>query len=404
MPGLGQRKIEGHRFSDTISFAVISRFIPCDMINSVLTRFNKGTKRNRLLPSYIMIYYIIALGFYFESSSRDVLRFLLGSLRDLLPDGSLIPTACKSAISQARTRIGKEPVIALYDEIVRPLATDKTKGAYYKNRLLVAMDGSKLDVADTEENSNYFGKQKYGRSGGVKGESAFPLMRFISLIEVGTHVIFETVYSKFSTGEFTIGKMILEKVKPNMLVLADRLFFSYETLIIAVEKGADILWRVKKNTKLKIIERLPDGSSLAKIYPSERDGRNDSNGIIVRLIEYRIKGKQELYRLVTTMLDHIEAPAEELAAIYGERWTVETVYDELKNHTREKKVFLKSKTPDLAIQEFYGLLLAHYAIRGVMHEAALQEKLPPDRLSFVHSVRVVRRKLKTFSGFSPSKD
>lgn len=403
MPGIGQRKIEGHRFSDTISFAVISRFIPCDKILSVLDRSNKGTKRSRLLPAHIMIYYIIALGFYFESSSREVLRFLLGSLRDLLPEGSSIPTACKSAISQARTRIGKEPIIKLYDEIVQPIAIEKTEGGYYKNRLLVAIDGSKLDVADTEENTNYFGKQKYGTSDGTKGEGAFPLMRFVSLVEVGTHVIFETVYSKFSTSEYNLGKMILEKVKPNMLVLADRMYFTYENLKLAIEKGTDLLWRIKKNTKLKIIENLPDGSSLAKIYPSERDWKNDTNGIKVRLIEYQIKGKNELYRLITTMLNHNEAPAEELAALYSERWTVETVYDELKNHTREKKLLLKSKTPELVIQEFYGLLLAHYAIRGVMHEAALQAKLPPDRLSFVHTVRVVRRKLKTFSGFSPSR-
>ena len=404
MPGIGQRKIEGHRFSDTLSFAVISRFIPCDKIHSVLVRSNKSTKRSRLLPAHIMIYYIIALGFYFESSSRDVLRFLLGSLRDLLPDGSVIPTACKAAISQARTRIGKEPVIALYDEIVQPLAKENTKSAYYKSRLLVAIDGSKIDVADTKENTNYFGKQKYGGFGGVKGEGAFPLMRFLSLVEVGTHVIFETVYSKFSTSEFNLGKLILEKVKPNMLVLADRLFFNYETWKIGVERGADLLWRIKKNIKLKTIERLPDGSSLVKIFPSGKNRRDDSNGIIVRLIEYQIKGKSELYRLITTILDHKEAPADDLAALYGERWTVETVYDELKNHTREKKVLLKSKTPDLVIQEFYGLLLAHYAIRGVMHEAALQAELPPNRLSFVHSVRVIRRKLKTLSGFSPSRD
>lgn len=404
MPGIGQRKIEGHRFSDTLSFAVISRFIPCDKIHSVLVRSNKSTKRSRLLPAHIMIYYIIALGFYFESSSRDVLRFLLGSLRDLLPDGSVIPTACKAAISQARTRIGKEPVIALYDEIVQPLAKENTKSAYYKSRLLVAIDGSKIDVADTKENTNYFGKQKYGGFGGVKGEGAFPLMRFLSLVEVGTHVIFETVYSKFSTSEFNLGKLILEKVKPNMLVLADRLFFNYETWKIGVERGADLLWRIKKNIKLKTIEGLPDGSSLVKIFPSGKNRRDDSNGIIVRLIEYQIKGKSELYRLITTILDHKEAPADDLAALYGERWTVETVYDELKNHTREKKVLLKSKTPDLVIQEFYGLLLAHYAIRGVMHEAALQAELPPNRLSFVHSVRVIRRKLKTLSGFSPSRD
>lgn len=403
MPGIGQRKIEGHRFSDTVSFAVISRFIPCDKIQHVLECSNKNTKRNRLLPAHLMIYYIIALGFYFESSSREVLRFLLGSLRDLLPEGSSIPTACKSAISQARTRIGKEPIIKLYDDIVQPIATEKTEGAYYKNRLLVAMDGSKFDVADTDENTSYFGKQKYGGFGGVKGEGTFPLMRFVSLIEVGTHVIFETIYSKFSTGELTLAKMILEKVKPNMLVLADRLFFTYETWKIGVARGTDLLWRIKKNSKLKILENLPDGSFLAKIYPSERDWKKDVNGIKVRLIEYRIKGKDEIYRLITTMLDHNEAPAEELAALYSERWTVETVYDELKIHMREKRVILKSKTPELVIQEFYGLLLAHYAIRGVMHEAALQAKLPPDRLSLIHSVRVVRRKLKTFSGFPPSR-
>lgn len=352
-----------------------------------------------------MIYYIIALGFYFESSSRDVLRFLLGSLRDLLPEGSWIPTACKSAISQARARIGKEPVIMLYDEIVQPIATENTVSAYYKNKLVVVIDGSTIEVADTEENVNYFGKPKYGSSNGLKGEGAFPLMRFLSLVEVGTHVAFETVYSKFSTSEFDLGKKILEKVKPNMLVLADRMFFNYETWTIGLEKGADLLWRVKKNATLDVIEKHPDGSYLSKIYPSARDKKKyDQNGVIVRVIEYRIKGKEELYRLITTMLDHNEAPALELAALYSKRWTIETVYDELKNHTREKKVFLKSKTPDLAIQEFYGLLLAHYAIRGVMHEAALQAKLPPNQLSFVHSVRVVRRKLKTFSGFSPSGD
>jgi hypothetical protein len=402
MPGIGQRKTEGHRFSDTISFAVISRFIPCDKIQRILNQSNKSTKRNRLLPAHIMIYYIIALGFYFESSSRDVLRFLLGSLRDLLPDGSSISTACKSAISQARTRIGKEPVIALYDEIVQPLVTEKTSGAFYKNKLLVVMDGSKIDVADTEENTDFFGKQKYGGFGGVKGEGTFPLMRFLSLVELGSHVIFETVYSKFSVGELSLAKMILEKVKPNMLILADRLFFTYGTWKIAVDRGSDLLWRIKKNTKVKIIEDLPDGSCLAIIYPSERDWKNDSNGLKVRLIEYQIKGKNEIYRLLTTMLNHNEAPAEELAALYSKRWTIETVYDELKNHTREKKVFLKSKTPELVIQEFYGLLLAHYAIRGVMHEAALQAELPPNRLSFVHSVRVIRRRLKAFSGFSPS--
>jgi hypothetical protein len=292
----------------------------------------------------------------------------------------------------------------LYNEIVQPIATKNTSSAYYKNRLLVALDGSSIEVADTEENVEYFGRPKYGTATGIKGEGVFPLMRFLSLVELGTHVIFETVYSKYSTSEYNLGKMLLEKVKPGMLVLADRLFFTYETWSIALGKGADLLWRIKKNVPLDVVKKLSDDSYLSKIYPSTRDKKYDRNGIIVRVVEYRIKGKEDIYRLITTLLDHEEAPAEELAALYCERWAIEIVYDELKNHTREKKIFLKSKTPNLVIQEFYGLLLAHYAIRGVMHEAALQEKVPPNRLSFIHSVRVVRRKLRTFSGFSPSGD
>ncbi len=396
MPGIGQRKLTGHRLGDTLSLAVISKVIPFDKIQDVLSRTNKHSQRIRLLPSHIVIYYIIAFGFYSESSSREVLRFLLDSIKHLLPKGQSIPVACKSGISQARSRIGDKPLRLLYDEIVKPIATSCTKGAFYKKWRLVACDGSTFDVADTKENEEAFGRPKGGR-----GKSAFPQIRFLSLLEVGTHVLFETVCGKYSNSENGLANELFTKLKPGMLVLADRLFHSYNLWSKASETGADLLWRMKKNAKLDILKELPDGSYLSKIYPSTTARRRDEEGIIVRVIDYEIDKREPAYRLITTILDSSIAPAEELASLYHQRWSIETAFDELKNHLRGKNIILKSKRPKLVIQEFYGLLLAHYAIRGLMHDAAVFAKLEPDRLSFVHSVRVLRRRMKAFSGFSP---
>jgi len=169
--------------------------------------------------------------------------------------------------------------------------------------------------------------------------------------------------------------------------------------------GVDLLWRVKKNLLLPCETRLPDGSYLSRLYPSAKDQRHKSNGVVVRVIEYRLEGVQgaePLYRLVTTILDHQRAPATELAAIYHDRWEIETALDELKTHLRGAGIVLRSKTPDLVRQEFSGLLMAHFAVRGLMHEAALDSGEDPDRLSFLHAVRVVRRKIATFGAIPPS--
>jgi hypothetical protein len=363
----------GHRLSDTLSLGVISKVIPPDKIQTILSYTDKQSQRNRLLPAHIVIYYIIALGFYLESSSREVLRFLMDSMRHLFPAGQVIPIAGKAAISRARSRLGDKPMRLLYNEIVGPIATNHTKGAFYKKWRLVACDGSTLDVADTEENEKIFGRPNGGR-----GKAAFPQIRFVSLLEVGTHVLFETAYGKYSTSEHELANELFTKLKPGMLVLADRLFFSYDLWVKASESGADLLWRARKNAKLDVLQELPDGSYLSKIYPSTTARRRDEKGIIVRVIDYEIdgiEGGESIYRLLTTILDPSTAPAEELAALYHRRWTIETVFDEFKNHLRGKKIILKSKKPELVIQEFYGLLLAHYAVRGIMHEAALYEKL-----------------------------
>jgi hypothetical protein len=194
-------------------------------------------------------------------------------------------------------------------------------------------------------------------------------------------------------------------LQKGMLCLADRNFFGFALWNRARATGADLLWRVKKNMRLGVEERLPDGSYLSRIYASERDWRHQTNGVVVRVVDYRLEGiadAEPIYRLVTTVLDPSAAPAEEMAALYHERWEIETALDELKTHLRGAKIVLRSKTPDLVRQEFYGLLLAHFAVRGLMHEAALKAGEDPHRLSFVHAVRVVRRKLSTYGAIPPS--
>ena len=203
----------------------------------------------------------------------------------------------------------------------------------------------------------------------------------------------------YATSEVALAKTVLPSLCQGMLCLADRGFFGFEMWKQAAATGADLLWRVRKNIQLPCEKRLPDGSYLSRIYPSQQDQRRGRKGIVVRVIEYRLEevgGAEPLYRLATTILDHELAPAAELAALYHERWKIETALDELKTHLRGAHIVLRSKTPDLVRQEFYGLLMAHFAVRGLMHEAALRADHDPDRLSFLHAVRVVRRKMAAF--------
>jgi Transposase DDE domain len=189
-----------------------------------------------------------------------------------------------------------------------------------------------------------------------------------------------------------------------MLCLADRFFPSYKLWQKAAKTGADLLWRTRQNARLEVDKHLPDDSYLSRIYASTSDRRNRRNGIVVRAIDYRldeVPGAEPIYRLITTILDHTQAPAKELAAIYHERWEIETALDELKTHLRGAQIVLRSKTPELVKQEFYGLLMAHFAIRGLMHEAALRADQDPDQLSFLHSVRVVQRRMARFVAIPP---
>jgi hypothetical protein len=379
---------------------VIAKAFPLSAIGTVLSKTGKGSIRRRDLPAPVVVYYVIALALYMQSSCREVLRCLLEGVQWLRNPSIGVRVAGKSGISQARTRLGWEPVGQLHDELVKPVAERSTRGAWCRKWRLVSLDGSTFDVADEKANEDAF-----SRPGASRGASAYPQIRFVSLVENGTHVLFGSQMDGYRTSEITLAKAVLPRLRKNMLCLADRNFFGFQLWQQAESTGADLLWRMKKNMRMACEQPLADGSYLSHVYPSERDWRHKTNGITLRVIDYRlegIEGAEPIYRLATTILDPDKAPAGELAALYHERWEIETAFDELKTHLRGAHIVLRNKTPDLVRQEFYGLLMAHFAIRGLMHEAALKGNEDPDRLSFLHAVRVVRRKLAVYGAISPS--
>ena len=391
---------KGSRITDYMSLGVITKTFPLERVRAVLAATGKTSLRERDLPAHVVVYYAIALALYMESSYREVLRCLLEGLQWLTnPALTLLQVAGSSGISQARTRVGWEPLRQLHDEVVKPIAVAATRGAWYRQWRLVSVDGSTMDVADEQANDKAF-----GRPGSSRGSSAYPQFRFVCLVESGTHVLFGTRMSPYATGENTLAKEVLGALDGGMLCLADRGFFGYEMWRQALATKAALLWRIKKNAVLACDERLADGSYLSRIYPCEKDRRGQTNAIRVRVIEYRLEGvtdAEPVYRLITSMLEPQQGPAQELAALYHERWEIETAFDELKTHLRGARIVLRSKTPDLVRQEFYGLLMAHFAVRALMHEAALTANEDPDRLSFIHAVRVVRRKLAAFNAIPP---
>jgi hypothetical protein len=388
------------RITDHISLGVVCRAIPLAKVKAVLAETGRASRRQRELPAHVVVYYVIALALFMEASYREVLRCLLDGLQWLWGAGEVLHVTGKSGISQARTRLGWDVMQRLHDEVARPVARRRTRGAWYGAWRVVTLDGSTLDVTDTAANAAAFGRQR-----GDRGESAFPQARFVSLMENGTHVLFGSRLAPYATGEVTLAHEVVGRLRKGMLCLADRVFFGFALWEKARATGADLLWRVKTDAKLPCHKRLPDGSYLSRIR-RRRASRDDPHPEqTVRVIEYTLEGipdAEPCYRLLTTLVDPDRAPAQELAALYHERWEIEGAFDEFKTHLRGARMLLRSKTPDLVRQEFYGLMLAHFAVRGLMHEAALRADEDPDRLSFVHSVHVVQRQIHRFVALPPS--
>ena len=375
------------------------RVFPADVVDAVIAECGRTEQRRRSLPARSMAYFAMGMALHSEGSYEDVLALISDGVAWVHREEGAGRLANKAAISHARDRLGPEPMGLLFERVAQPMATEETPGWWLAGRRLVAIDGTCLDLPDTPANDAFF-----GRPGVTKGErSAFPQARVVALAECGTHAMFEAVVGPYTTSENALSGELLARLRPGMLCLADRGFYSFTAWRDAAATGADLLWRVKDNLKLEVVTDLPDGSWLAEVFHSTRDrARRDPR--TVRVIEYTIEDGREPtgpYRLLTTILDPSQAPAAELAAAYAQRWEIETAFDELKTHQRGPRAVLRSKSPDLVTQEIWGHLCCHYAIRSLMVDAAEHAGHDPDRVSFVAALRVSRRSIAQQGAFPP---
>lgn len=391
MPRAGWVKPQDdQRLSDHVALGVLTRTFPPGLADAVLADTGRIEQRSRLLPARLVVYYVLGLALFSQSSYEEVMRNLVEGLSWQSGWARQWRMPSKSAIFQARARLGVEPLETLFDRGCVPLATTDTPGSFYRDWRLVAFDGTCLDVADTEANDTAF-----GRPGASRGSAAFPQVRLVGFAECGTHAITGAAMGPYADSEQTLTRQLLGHLGPGMLCLADRGFAGFPLFAAAHATGADLLWRARSNAVLPVFERHDDGSFLSEIVATP-DKHTRNNVLAVRVIEYIIEdpGRSdtaERYRLITTILDPAAAPADELAALYAERWEIETALDELKTHQRGPRVVLRSKTPDGVLQEIYGHLCTHYAIRALMSDAADDADVDPDRISFLRTLRAARR-------------
>jgi hypothetical protein len=406
MPRAGWVKPESdRRLSDLVSVGVLTRVFPPDLVDGVIAAAGRTEQRHRSLPARVMAYFSVGMALYSEGSYEDVLAQLTDGLSWASGWQETFKPPSKSAFFQARARLGSGPLAALFERVAEPLGTEATPGVWLAGRRLVAIDGTCLDVADTPANAGYF-----GRPGVNKGEqAAFPQARVVALAECGTHVMFAAEVGTYSQSEATLTEPLLGRLKPGMLLTADRGFFSHALWRKAIATGADLLWRVRTDRggpNAVHVKDLPDGSWLAQLHQTHSAAARRAEPMRVRVIDYTIDDGRDNptgYRLFTTLTDPDRVSAVELAAAYTQRWEIEMAFDELKTHQRGPRTVLRSKSPDLVLQEIWGHLCCHYAIRSLMAQAAAHAGHDPDRVSFVAALRITRQSIAHQGDFPPSR-
>jgi transposase IS4-like protein/DDE family transposase len=376
--------------------------LPDRAIDEAIAATGARERRRRLLPARLVVALVIGMGLWAREGLRDILINLVEGLRAGDPQAwaGWQPPRSSGALTQARQRLGPRPLRHLFQRLAGPVAAAETPGAWLYGRRVLAIDGVTLDLPDTVDNARIFGRPGTGRG---EGRGAFPQLKLIWLVEVGSHVLCDAVLRPGRHGEHGAARQLLRSVGPAMLVELDCGLYSHALLAAILAREADFLARVGSTPQLAPEELLADGSFLTTVYADATARRRQAGGVLVRVLEYELDdparpGRGRRYRLVTSLLDPCAAPAEGLAAAYHERWEIEGAADELKTHQLDRRPAppIRSKRPREVVQEVYGLLLAHLAVRLTMYEAATAAGLDPDRLSFTGTLRILRRAVADF--------
>jgi transposase IS4-like protein/DDE family transposase len=386
----------GRSLADQAAVGVLARTFPVDLVDRVIDQFWVREQRARKLPARLVFYLVLALCLFPQESYRSAMKILMKAF-GRGADGASVPTA--EAIGNARRRLGADPVETIVRHVAQPVATSDTRGAWYREWRLVAFDGTTFTVPDTKENDAQFGRPGTGRG---DGKGAYPQAQAACLVELGTHAVFDARLEPYRVSENTLIEEMFTALRPGMLALADRGVYSFQRWGRAAATGADLLWRVPSNLILRPVEILADGSYIAEITPPRKSGMAP---VRVRVVEYKLPavtdGKDELYRLVTTILDPVQAPAKELAVVYHERWDIEGFFKQIKSVQLNADRIFRSKSPDGVRQEFWAHLGVHYATMRIAVDAARLVNLDPDRISHKNTVRIIRSRIWIPDSFPP---
>jgi hypothetical protein len=378
--------------ADQAAIGVLTRTFPVELVDRVIDQYWVREQRTRALPARLVFYFTLVLCLFPQESYRSAMKILM-SVFGRGTRGYRVPTT--GSIGDARRRLGSGPMETAARAVMVPRARPDTRGAWYQGWLLTAVDGSTFTVPDTEDNEREFGRPGSGRG---EGKTAYPQIQAACLVELGTHAVFDARMDRYAAAETMLTEEMFGSLRPGMLVLADRHIYSFDRWAKAVTTGADLLWRVTSNLILRPVEHLTDGSYIAEVIPPKKSGRTSFR---LRALEYRLPGSNEWYRLVTTILDPVRAPAKDLAVLYHERWDVEGFLKQIKSVQLNHEKIFRSKSPDGVRQEFWAHLAVHYATMCVQVDAADQAKLDPDRISHKNTVRIIRSRVWRPESFPP---
>lgn len=409
----------GGRPTDLISLGVLASSVPRDAVDEAIAVTGKQARRSDgKLPPHVMVYFVMALALFADEDYEEVATLLTEALESwgCWDSGWQVPTS--GGITQARKRLGSAPLRELFAQVAVPVAEELTRGAFLAGWRLMAIDGFEWDAPDTEGNAAAF-----GYSGSGPARSAFPKVRVVTLSECASHAVVDAEMGGIAgkgSGEQALARRLYRRLEQDWLLIADRNFHNWADWCAAADSGAQLLWRVKADLRLPVLQILPDGSyrsvlinpkirdkGRARLIEAARAGQDldPAQARYVRVVEYQVPdrdgdGKGELIALITTITDPAAAPAAALAEAYHQRWEHETGNNQLKTYLRGPGRVLRSKSPDMVRQEIYGYLLTHHAISALVCRAATEADIDPDRVKFKRTVRIVRRRV-TDPAFSP---
>jgi Insertion element 4 transposase N-terminal len=408
--------VAGGWLADQVSLGVLASSVPRDVLDEVVVAAGRAAKRSDgKLPPHVMVYFVMAMALFAEEDYEEVAARLAGPLGSwgCWDAGWEVPSS--GGITQARQRLGWEVLAEVFARVAVPVADPLTRGGFLGPWRLMAIDGFEWDVPATSENAEAFG---YAGSG--ESRSAFPKVRVVTVSECASHAMVDAEMGGVAgagSGEQTLARHLYGRLGDDWLLIADRLFYNWADWKAAAASGAQLLWRVKADLSLPVIEILPDGSyssvlinpkirgaARQRLVDAARAGQDlhPEQAVGVRVIEYTIPdrdgdGTGELITLITTITDPRVAPAQALAQAYQQRWEHETGNDQLKTHLRGPGKVLRSQSPEMVRQEIYGYLLTHYAISALICQAATEADIDPDRVKFTRTLRIARRTINSAS-------